>query len=117
MKKKRKYNSIFRKKLVDKLKKINNNKIYYQIFEIINTKVNTTINNNGVFFDLNKLDDNTIKILSNIITSNTNSENNSESIIEYIPYSIENLEKIDIIGNRLSNQEKQFLKRNKSNTN
>ena len=28
-----------------------------------------------------------------------------------------NLEKIDIIGNRLSNQEKQFLKRNKSNTN
>ncbi len=115
-KKKRKYNSNFRKKLSEKIKKIKNDKIYFEIYEIIKNETKVTINSNGVFFDFNKLSNDVIEkiidITNNILTST--SEQETTSVIEYIPYSTDELKKIDIIGNRLSNQEKQFLKINKN---
>ena len=113
-KKIRKYNSIYRKKLANKIKKIKNDKIYFEIYEIVKNKV--TVNNNGVFFDFNKLDDESIEKIINIADSilTTTSEQETNSVIEYVPYSIDELKKIDVIGNRLSNQEKQFLKANKN---
>lgn len=115
-KKNRKYNSIFRKKLANKVKKIKNDKIYFEIYEIIKNKTKVTVNNNGVFFDFNKLDDESIEKIVNITDSilSTTSEQETNSVIEYIPYSTEELKKLDVIGNRLSNQEKQFLKANKN---
>lgn len=115
-KKNRKYNSIFRKKLANNIKKIKNDKIYFEIYEIIKNKTKVTVNNNGVFFDFNKLDNESIEKIVNITDSilSTTSEQDTNSVIEYIPYSTEELKKIDVIGNRLSNQEKQFLKANKN---
>ena len=65
----RKYNTIFRKKLVDKLNNINNNQILINIYNIIVEDIghNYSVNRNGLFINLNILSDLCIEKLLNII--------------------------------------------------
>ena len=62
------YSSQFRNKIKDRIKDINNYQLYKDIFKVIvNHNVNLTINNNGIFFNLNKLPDIAIEEIMNLI--------------------------------------------------
>ena len=63
-----KFNYDIKKKIVDKIKKINDKKIYKKIFKIIiKNDISYTINNNGIFFNINKLSDEHISLINNLI--------------------------------------------------
>jgi hypothetical protein len=66
---KRKYNSNFRKNLKTRINKLENINDYKYIYNIIKNKTNITKNKNGVFFNLQSLDDDVI-----------------EDLIEYLEY-------------------------------
>ena len=58
-----KYNTQFRKNTRDKLKEINNYALFVEVYKLINNhNVIYSVNNNGVFFELNELDDLNIKL-------------------------------------------------------
>ena len=62
------YSSQFRNKLKDRIKDINNYHLYKNIFYIlIQYNVNLTTNNNGIFFNLNKLPDIAIEEIMELI--------------------------------------------------
>ena len=58
----RKYNSDFRKNFKQKLTKLSNKNDCFQIYKIINSELENkiTINNNGMYFNINLLSDKTI---------------------------------------------------------
>jgi len=135
----RKYNTEFRKKLINKIEKLNNNMHYINIYNIINKNIgnNFSINRNGIFINLNLISDeciyNLIEYLNNNNINNENDEcskNNDSDNINYNNFFISSIDnnkkkknynnKIDDIniicdmGYKLSNQEKNILKRLKS---
>lgn len=132
----RKYNTEFRKKLINKIEKLNNNRHYINIYNIINNNIgnNFSINRNGIFINLNIISDdcinNIIEYLNNNNINNDDGDNNVDSDnVNYNKYfipSIDNnkknnysnkLDDINIIcdmGYKLSNQEKNILKRLKN---
>lgn len=110
--KKRKYNSEFRKKFVLKVKKIKNKELFYKIFELSKKEIGNkyTENNNGIFYNINKLSDNLIEELNNVLNSDTESNQSSDLKFEYKPYSVDKVTTISEYGNKLSNKEKNLLK-------
>lgn len=137
----RKYNTEFRKKLINKIEKLDNNMHYINIYNIINKNIgnNFSINRNGIFINLNLISDdcinNLIEYLNNNNINNDDNENDNEDNkndsdnINYNNYFIssvnenkkkKNYNKLDDIniicdmGYKLSNQEKNILKRLKS---
>jgi hypothetical protein len=66
----------YKKNINEKIKKINNNKLYYKIFDLIkdelydNNKKKFTSNNNGIFFDINILKDDTLEQINSILDNN-----------------------------------------------
>jgi hypothetical protein len=113
MKKERLYNSEYRRNLSDKISQINDDKLYYKLFNELKNQSDFTYsrNKNGIFFDINKLSDNTIVIIKNFINNfdiqNLNSETEK---LEYIQYSTEEFSKLNEKGNRLNNIEKNLLR-------
>jgi hypothetical protein len=111
----RKYNSIFRKNLKDKISKLNSKSDYMYIYRIILDELGDkmSINRNGVYFNLNILNDNTIELLNNFISDKIDSEINTEQQkIKYESYSKENNGQNEFLyGPKLSNQDKTILKR------
>jgi len=111
--KKRKYNSKKRNKILNKIKKINDKKIYLLIYKVINDDKNCPIssNNNGIFFDMNLLKDESIEKISNIIEENIDeSSSSTDTNFTYTPYKENNdlcSEDLDV---KLSNKEKNLLK-------
>ena len=71
---KRKYNSDFRKKLITKIDRLNNNDDYVQLYYIIINDIgnNFSSNRNGVFINLNLLNDNCIEKIISFIDSKFN---------------------------------------------
>ena len=62
------YSSQFRNKIKDRIKDLNNYHLYKEIFKvIIKNNVNLTTNNNGIFFNFNKLPDIVIEEIMNLI--------------------------------------------------
>jgi hypothetical protein len=63
-----------KKKINDKIEKIKNKEIFFEIYNTIkddiNKNKNITINNNGIYFDLNKLSDELIIKIENILNEN-----------------------------------------------
>jgi hypothetical protein len=122
----REYNSDFRKKLLEKINEIKDKKVLILILKIIKKEDENgySQNKSGIFFNLNKLSDLSIKSIDNLvekfelrIDSETNEETLSEKII-YKQYSdIDNLDQYDNIGPRLSNQERSILKKFNKNLN
>lgn len=64
-----------KKKINDKIKKVTNQDILYEIFNIVKdelekNKQNYTQNNNGIYFDLNKIPDNLILEIERVLNDN-----------------------------------------------
>jgi hypothetical protein len=60
-----------KKKINDKIEKIKDKQIFFEIYnsikDEINSSKNITINNNGIYFDLNKLSNESISKIENIL--------------------------------------------------
>ena len=111
----RKYNSTFRKKLVNKFEKIKSKSELLDIYNIIVEDIGTdfSTNQNGIFINMNILSDICIKKLIdyiddkiNLSTSHTDTEK-----INYRTYKLDDVEAISDSGIKLSNQEKNIIKR------
>jgi hypothetical protein len=111
----RKYNSIFRNNLKDKISKLNSKSDYMYIYRIILDELGDkiSINRNGVYFNINLLNDDTIELINNFISDKIDSEINTEQQkIKYESYSKEmNVQNDFLYGSKLSNQDKTILKR------
>ena len=60
---KRKFNSSFRKQIKSRINILKNINDFKYIYKLIKNKTNITINKNGVYFNLQSLDDETIEDL------------------------------------------------------
>jgi hypothetical protein len=116
-KKKRKYNSEFRKNLKTKISKLTNKNDFIQIYKIVNNELENkiSINRNGIYFNLNLLSDKSIELIYNILenndTLNDSLTNTEQQKITYETYNKEiNIENF-INGHKLTNQEKSFIKK------
>ena len=111
--KNRKYNSTKRKKIMNKLSKIKKKEILKDILKIVKEDLgkNLSKNKNGFFFDMNKLKDESVSKISNIIEKELDNEvesSESEVKLSYTPYSVDN--SVENMGHRFSNKEKNLLK-------
>lgn len=112
---KRKYSSLYRRKLVNKISKLKDKREFVNIFNIVQSELgkNMSFNRNGIFFNINTLSDECIKnlddYLSNLIDNATITE--TEGKIKYKPYTVDELENINQVGPKLSNIEKSLLKK------
>lgn len=111
----RKYNTSFRKKLVTKFDKLKNKNDYIDIYNIIVEDIsdNFSSNRNGIFINMNILSDTCIDKLvlfmdnkSNITVTQTENER-----VNYKSYKIDDIEIISEMGHKLSNQDKNIIKR------
>lgn len=114
----RKFNSNFRKKIVIKISKLKEKKDLVSVFNIIQNELGKemSINRNGIFFNINLLSDKTISDLNNYLNENTELNTITETEthqtkIKYKPYSVDELEPVNKLGPKLSNQEKSILKK------
>ena len=60
---KRKYNSSFRNTIKSRISRLENINDFKYIYKLIKNKTNITINKNGVYFNLQSVDDETIEDL------------------------------------------------------
>jgi len=109
---KRKYNSTFRKKMINKLDLIKEKQDLLEIYNIIIEEIgnNYSSNLNGIFININILSDNCIDKLLNYL------ENKINNIIilknmNTNKYKLDNIEILSELGHKLSNQEKNIIKR------
>ena len=110
--KKRLFNSKRRKKLSQKINKLNDKDQYIKIFKIINRDIgdNFSENKNGIWFNLNLLSDEAItEIIELLDTSLDTSITESENKFKYVPY--DNDEIGGLGGPRLSNHEKSLIRK------
>jgi len=111
----RKYNSQFRKKLVSKFEKIKDKSDYIDIYNIIIEDIGTNFssNRNGIFFNMNLLSDQCIENLIQFIEDklNYNMTQTDTEKINYKSYKFDEVEIISEMGHKLSNQEKNIIKR------
>ncbi len=111
----RKYNSQFRKKLVSKFEKLKDKSDFLEIYNIITEDIgnNFSSNRNGIFINMNILSDDCIEQLVNFIEEKLNyAMTQSETDkINYKTYKFDEVEIISDMGHKLSNQEKNIIKR------
>ena len=115
----RKYNSEYRKKLISKLDIIKNKNILIDIYNIIINDIgnNYSFNRNGIFININIISDSCIDNLNEYIENNYNSSNSNNIIdvkndkIDCKIYQYDEIELISEMGHKLSNQEKNIIKR------
>ena len=111
----RKYNTIIRKKLVSKFEKIKDKSDYITIYNIITQDIgnNFSSNRNGIFFNMNILSDECIEKLLEFVNDKLNlslSATETEKV-NYKSYKFDEVEIISEMGHKLSNQEKNIIKR------
>ena len=111
----RKYNSEFRRNFKQKLAKLSNKNDCFQIYKIINSELENkiTINNNGMYFNINLLSDKTIELMSNYVNEKNESDTTATeySKIIYESYNKDtNIENF-ISSHKLTNQEKSLIKK------
>jgi hypothetical protein len=111
----RKYSSSFRRKIVLKIAKLKDKKDFIKIFNIIQGEMekNLSINRNGIFFNINLLSDDCIQTLNNYLNeiNDVTSITETETKITYKPYNVDEIDTVNKIGPKLSNQEKSILKK------
>ncbi len=111
----RKYNTEFRKKLLAKFEKIKNKDDLVQIYNIIVDDIgnNFSSNRNGIFINMNILSDKCIKNLMEFLEdkNNSNYTQSDTEKINYKSYKFDDVELINEMGHKLSNQEKNIIKR------
>lgn len=113
----RKYNSSYRKKILENIKKIKDKQIMSSVFKIVNRDIgnNFSENKSGIYFNLNLLSDDAIEEISEIVKINSESSiTESDDKLIYKTYSENEIDLLNSIGPRLSNQERSILKKCKS---
>lgn len=116
-KKSREFNLEFRKKINKKIEKIDNKIILSKIFEVVREDDNSsyTENNNGIYFNINTLSDESIHRITKIINKYFDSFDNTESEIKISYTKVEYDDDLTIdTNNHLNNHEKHILKKLKS---
>jgi hypothetical protein len=109
----RKYNSDFRKKLVSKFENIKDKNDLLTLYNIITNDIGTNIssNRNGIFINMNLLSDSCVKYIIEFVEDRlkTNIVLTESETVNYKIYKIDDecMEK----GHKLSNQEKNIIKR------
>jgi|SaaInlV_100m_DNA_2_1039680.scaffolds.fasta_scaffold150777_1 hypothetical protein len=107
-----------KKKMNDKINKVKDKEIFKEIFELAqaelyteNGEKNFSHNNNGIFFDLNKLSDKILYQIEDLLNENliVTTESETGSNIKYSPYSTDEIGNYKNMGPRLSNQEKNII--------
>ena len=115
--KKRKFNSVKRKKILSKIKKIKKKEVLKKILKIVKLDLGDKIskNNNGFFFDMNTLSDTSLIEVSEILNDYFSTETSESEIkFSYTPYKGDEVSN-NGIGPKLSNKEKNLLKNKKNN--
>jgi hypothetical protein len=110
---KRKFNSVYRRKIVNKINKLKEIKEFVTIFNIIRVELgkDISINKNGIFFNINVLSDSSIEKIDFFLNSISETVTESETKIKYKPYFIDDMENVNKLGPKLSNQEKSIIKK------
>jgi hypothetical protein len=105
----RKFNSLYRKKIVNKINKLKEKKDFIIIFNIIQFELgkDKSINRNGIFFNINMLSDKCIEELDVQLCKELYNNSDSEIKIKYQTYNLGEPE----TNYKLSNQEKSILKK------
>lgn len=111
----RKFNTDFRKKLVSKFDKLNNKNDYIDIYNIVIEDIGTNFsyNRNGIFINMNILSDKCINKLIEFMNEKLNltMTQTDNDKINYKSYKIDDVEIISEMGHKLSNQDKNIIKR------
>ena len=110
-KKVRRYNSKKRKKISQKINKLNSKEKYIKIFKIVARDLGESFseNKNGIWFNLNLLSDDALDEITTVLNTNLDTTSESESKFTYVPYDKEYSEKFT--GPRLSNHEKSLIRK------
>ena len=116
----RKYNTVFRKRLINRFEKIKDKTDYIIIYNIIIKDIgnNFSSNRNGIFINMNILSDDCIDKILEFINNKLNISN-IYSDSEKINYKVYKLDEGEIITDRmhkLSNHEKNIIKRIRNKT-
>jgi hypothetical protein len=115
LKSNRKYNTIFRKKLVNRFEKIKEKSDYIIIYNIITQDIGNdySSNCNGIFININILSDSCISKIINFMDEklNINISCSENEKINYKIYKFDEAEIMSEMGHKLSNQEKNIIKR------
>ena len=117
----RKYNSVYRKKLINKIELIKNKNALIDIYKIIISDIGDDIssNSNGMFININILSDFCISEIMHYFNSyNIKQNDNNFKQINCNLYNIEDIDSlIESKGHSFSNKEKSIIKKtNKENT-
>ena len=109
----RKFSSSFRRKQVNKINKLKDKKDFVTIFNIVQLELgkDISINRNGIFFNINALSDICVERLESFLNTACDIGTETETKIKYKPYSIDELENVNKLGPKLSNQEKSIIKK------
>lgn len=111
----RKYNTSLRKKLVIKFEKIKSKLDYIIIYNIITQDIgnNFSTNRNGIFINMNILSDDCVGKLIEFMNEklNSNLSLTETDKVNYKSYKFDEVEIISEMGHKLSNQEKNIIKR------
>jgi hypothetical protein len=111
----RKYNTTIRKKLVNKFEKIKDKSDLITIYTIITQDIgnNFSSNRNGIFFNMNLLSDDCVEKLLEFVNEKLNSTLSATETdkVNYKSYKFDEVEIISEMGHKLSNQEKNIIKR------
>ena len=111
----RKYSSSNRRNIVQKISKLKDTKDFVKIFNIIQTEIgkDLSINRNGIFFNINLLSDECIQTLNNFLNeiSDCPTATETDTKIKYQQYNTEEVDNVNKLGHKLSNQEKSILKK------
>lgn len=69
-----------RNKLKDKIRKVTDNKIYVQIYQILKTdpSFKPSVNKNGMYYDMVPLDETTVETINDLITESLNNESSNK---------------------------------------
>lgn len=111
----RKYNTVIRKKLVGKFERIKDKSDLITIYNIITQDIgnNFSTNRNGIFVNMNILSDDCVEKLLEFITDKLNSNLSATETdkVNYKSYKFDEVEIMSEMGHKLSNQEKNIVKR------
>ena len=116
----RKYNTVFRKRLINRFEKIKDKTDYIIIYNIIIKDIgnNFSSNRNGIFINMNILSDNCIDKILEFINDKLNITN-TYSDSEKINYKVYKLDEGELVADRMhkfSNHEKSIIKRIRNKT-
>ena len=114
----RKYNTESRKKIISKIDRLKNKSDYVNIYNIIIEDIGNIFssNRNGLFINLNLVSDDCINKLLEFLEDKFNysiSQTDTDKV-NYTFYKADDMEMITKIGHKLSNQEKNIIKRSRN---